>query len=110
MNIASDHLEYAYRLISRGDVRPDFRLALMEEVEGVRERVEDEDLYIAVVGRASTGKSTLINALLGDTLLESGVLHMTTAAATFMRYGEELSVEVRFRDPRAVEEADQGKE
>src|SRR5262245_16459731 len=90
----SDHLQYIHRLISRGDAKPEMRDRLVNELQMVRERVEDKDLYIAVVGGASTGKSTFINALLGDALLEPGVLHMTTAAATFVRSGRELTVEV----------------
>jgi len=101
---ATDHLKYANQLISRGDVKSELRKRLSDELEMVRKRVEDEGLYIAVIGRASTGKSTLINALLGDDLLESGVLHMTTAAATLLRYGEEITVEVYFHGPNGTQQ------
>ncbi len=106
---ASSHLDYAQRLISRGDVQPALRDKFQEELGKVWERLKDENLYIAVVGRASTGKSTFINALLGDMLLESGVLHMTTSAATFIQYGKELSVEVRFRKTNAFKTSSLGK-
>ncbi|MCD6311137.1 MAG: dynamin family protein, partial [Elusimicrobia bacterium] len=46
----------------------------------------DEELYIAFVGGFSSGKSTLINSLLGEKILPSKILP-TTAKNTYIRYG-----------------------
>jgi len=49
----------------------------------------DEPCVLAVVGRAKAGKSTFINALLGDDLAKVGVTE-TTATINFFRYGNPL--------------------
>lgn len=46
----------------------------------------EEPCVLAVVGRAKAGKSTFVNALLGDDLAKVGVTE-TTATINFFRYG-----------------------
>ena len=50
----------------------------------------------AIVGEASTGKSTFINALLREELLAAQALTMTTAAATVIMQGSALEAVFRF--------------
>lgn len=51
-----------------------------------RAKQVEEPCVLAVVGRAKAGKSTFINALLGDNLAKVGVTE-TTATINFFRYG-----------------------
>jgi small GTP-binding protein len=53
----------------------------------------DELFLIVVVGEYNSGKSALINALLGDHVLEEGVTP-TTARVTLVRWGEALSEQI----------------
>ena len=53
----------------------------------------DELFLIVVVGEYNAGKSALINALLGDHVLEEGVTP-TTARVTLVRWGEALSEQI----------------
>jgi len=53
----------------------------------------DELFLIVVVGEYNSGKSALINALLGDHVLEEGVTP-TTAQVTLVRWGEALSEQI----------------
>ncbi len=53
----------------------------------------DELFLIVVVGEFNSGKSALINALLGDHVLEEGVTP-TTARVTLVRWGETLSEQI----------------
>jgi len=57
-------------------------------------RQQDPSLYVGVVGEFSAGKSTFLNALLGDALLRTDVLQGTTAAATFLKSAAEIFAEV----------------
>lgn len=59
-------------------------------------RNNDKCLYLGVVGEFSTGKSTLINAMLGQQLLKEDVLQGTTCAPTFLRYGKQFDVIIEF--------------
>jgi len=53
----------------------------------------DELFLIVVVGEFNSGKSALINALLGEYVLEEGVTP-TTARVTLVRWGEALSEQI----------------
>lgn len=51
------------------------------EIESLLDKLEQEQLHIAVFGRVSVGKSALLNALAGRALFQTGVLHGTTTVA-----------------------------
>jgi hypothetical protein len=58
-------------------------------------RQQETRLFLGVVGEFSSGKSTLVNALIREDLLRTDILQGTTAAVTLISYGPELSVQVR---------------
>lgn len=59
-------------------------------------RQNDKKLYLGVVGEFSSGKSTLINALLHTNLLKEDILQGTTCAPTFLQYGTQFDVVVEY--------------
>jgi Dynamin family len=61
----------------------------------LRDRLADTRLRVAVVGEATRGKSTLINALLGEAVLPAGGTPVTTVVTT-VRYGQDPHVQVCF--------------
>lgn len=61
------------------------------------QRVGEGRFYVACVGQFKRGKSTLLNALVGRSLLPAGVIPVT-AVPTIIRYGEQLAARVRFRN------------
>ena len=56
-------------------------------IAGITDRLEDQSLEIAVFGRVSSGKSSLLNAILGEDILPVGVTPIT-AVPTRIRYRE----------------------
>ncbi len=64
--------------------------AAREDQDALRQSLEqlDDFFLLVVVGEFNAGKSALINALLGDAVLEEGVTP-TTAQVQVLRYGEE---------------------
>jgi hypothetical protein len=94
---AEEHLAFVEQLLGKYDFHPDQRSVLRAEIADVRDRVNDPNLYMAVIGEASSGKSTFINALIGAPLLETGNVFEVTAAATVLTYGEALRATIRFR-------------
>ena len=60
----------------------------------LRERVAEGVFYVASVGQFKRGKSTLLNALIGKSILPVGVPPVT-AIVTLIRYGPELQARVR---------------
>lgn len=65
------------------------------EVNRVKKKVNDDNLYLTVVGEFSGGKSTFINALLRDNLLESNVVQGTTISNTIIRYAPQYNLIVK---------------
>ena len=68
-----------------------------EQIAALRDRLDAARLRVLVAGEAKRGKSTLINALLGRSVLPAGVTPLT-AVATTVRYGDDPRAEVRFAD------------
>ena len=63
-------------------------------------RLEDNNLEVALFGRVSSGKSSLLNALLGTDVLPVGV-NPITAVPTRLRYGTSLRAAVTYGDGRS---------
>ena len=82
-------------------------IALMEQVEfldtqvsqasELRERLHERELIVSVIGQFKRGKSSLINALLGDELLPVGIIPLTTVV-TEIRQGDRFRAVVQFSD------------
>ena len=75
---ASDSLR---ALLSDRSIPPAVRDALRAdyaEIEALLDKLEQQQLHVAAFGRVSVGKSAVLNALAGETVFETGVLHGTT--------------------------------
>jgi tRNA U34 5-carboxymethylaminomethyl modifying GTPase MnmE/TrmE len=68
----------------------------------LRDRLAEGRFHLAVLGQFKRGKSTLLNAILGEDILPSSVIPLT-AIPTFIRYGVERSVHIHFQDKRTEE-------
>jgi ribosome biogenesis GTPase A len=60
-------------------------------------RVAEGRFYVACVGQFKRGKSTLINALIGEPVLPTGFIPVT-AVPTVIRFGERLHARIRLND------------
>jgi predicted GTPase len=60
----------------------------------IAERVSEGRFYVACVGQFKRGKSTLLNALVGHSVLPTAVVPVT-AVPTIIRHGERLAARVR---------------
>jgi GTP-binding protein EngB required for normal cell division len=68
-------------------------------IDALASRLEDDSFEVALFGRVSSGKSSLLNALLGTRVLPVGV-NPITAVPTKLRYGVSLKVAVSYGDGR----------
>jgi hypothetical protein len=66
-----------------------------EEAVGLAERLAEGRFYVACIGQFKRGKSTLLNALVEDCALPTGVVPITTVP-TVLRYGKTRRARVRF--------------
>lgn len=58
----------------------------------IKARSKDPVLYVGLIGEFSSGKSTLVNAWLGDNVLKTDVLQATTAAPTVVKAESEYQI------------------
>jgi hypothetical protein len=64
------------------------------EAAALAERLAEGRFYVACLGQFKRGKSTLLNALVGQPLLPAGIVPITTAV-TVLRWGGERRARVR---------------
>jgi GTP-binding protein EngB required for normal cell division len=69
-------------------------------IDSLASRLEDNNLEVALFGRVSSGKSSLLNALLNTSVLPVGVLPIT-AVPTRLQYGTTLHAVVTFGSGRS---------
>ena len=67
----------------------------LDELRLMHQRLAEGRFHLAVLGQFKRGKSTLLNALLGEDLLPTDILPVT-AIPTFIKTGRELTVQVYF--------------
>lgn len=65
------------------------------DARSVAERVSEGRFYVACIGQFKRGKSSVLNALVGDSVLPTGVVPVTTVP-TIVRYGSRAAARVRF--------------
>ena len=70
---------------------------LAEALRSVEKHIKSSNPVVPILGMQGTGKSTLINALLGEDILPSEA-DETTCVPVEIRYGKEPSCEVYFSD------------
>lgn len=63
----------------------------------IAERISEGRFYVACIGQFKRGKSTLLNALIGHSVLPTAVVPVT-AVPTIVRYGDHLSARVRLQN------------
>jgi hypothetical protein len=75
-----------------------------DRMAGLAARLDEGRFHLAVLGQFKRGKSSLLNALLGEPLLPTGILPLT-AVPTVLRYGPERRVWVTGFDGRVTDVA-----
>jgi len=67
---------------------------IKDDARSAAERIAEGRFYVACVGQFKRGKSTLLNALIGEPILPSGVVPVTSVP-TILRFGEDYGARVR---------------
>jgi hypothetical protein len=75
---------------------------IAREASDLETRPGEGRFFVACVGQFKRGKSTLLNALVGQPILPTGVVPVATAL-TAVRYGPTLGTRVRFSDGRETD-------
>jgi Dynamin family len=100
------HLDFLEEVLSRYQLAGEHRAQWAQLLKRIKKRQEDRNLYLAVVGEFSSGKSTLVNALIRQNLLPTDVLPATTSAAILVRYGPKPLLRVEYHHGRVEQYAE----
>jgi len=74
-----------------------------ENLLGLKKRLLEGRFHLAVLGQFKRGKSTLLNALLGEVVLPTAVVPLT-AIPTFILSGQTYSAKIMFDDDKPPQE------
>ena len=102
--LAQDSLR---RLLEDPRLPPGVRSALapeFAEIERMLQKLEQGEVHIAVLGEVSVGKSSLLNALLGESRFATSPLHGETRVPAEARWQEAQSGQVRLLDTPGINE------
>ncbi len=92
--LPAEYIERAMDLVKDSG---DKYCSIHDSLSGLNERLNEGRFHLAVLGQFKRGKSTLLNALLGEELLPGAILPVT-AIPTFIYSGAEHRVHVTFND------------
>ena len=79
-----------------------------DAVEGMLDKLENGHIHLAVFGRVSTGKSSLLNALIGEPVFAVSPLHGETKHSAMQKWNEVESGGVFLIDTPGLDEAGGG--
>ena len=75
--------------------------AVCTKIDSEVRKLTEEHFHLVVLGQFKRGKTTLINAILGEPVLPMAVVPLTSVL-TLIRYGQDKSVEVIFEGNRRL--------
>lgn len=70
--------------------------SLSKQLERIKKRLSDNKIYLGIVGEFSTGKSTLINSLIGEDFFVTNAIQGTTTTITKLEYGKRIGLKIEF--------------
>ncbi len=86
------------------DVRDDARRrGFRERLKTLEHRARESCVYIGIVGEFSSGKSTLINTLIGADYFVTNAIQGTTTVTTLIRYASSINLEMKYKDGRVID-------
>jgi len=96
--VIDETVSFVEKLLGKHEWGWQEREAIEKDLAFIAKKRNDKCLYLSVVGEFSSGKSTFINALLRENLLESDNIGGTTIAKTVIRYAPKYDIVVTFKN------------
>lgn len=77
-------------------------LAFSNSLQRIKERTKDRNIYLGIVGEFASGKSTLINALIGADFFITNALQGTTTVITKLAYSDTINFVLNFKSGKVL--------
>lgn len=66
-------------------------------LQKIKDRTKDSNIYLGIVGEFSSGKSTLINALIGADFFITNAIQGTTTVITKLTYSNTINLKLKYK-------------
>ena len=76
--------------------------SLSKQLERIKKRISDNKIYLGIVGEFSTGKSTLINSLIGEDFFITNAIQGTTTTITKLEYGKKIGLKIEYTSGKVL--------
>lgn len=76
--------------------------SLSKQLDRIKKRINDNKIYLGIVGEFSTGKSTLINSLIGEDFFVTNAIQGTTTTITKLEYGKKIGLKIEFTSGKVL--------
>lgn len=76
--------------------------SLSKQLERIKKRISDNKIYLGIVGEFSTGKSTLINSLIGEDFFVTNAIQGTTTTITKLEYGKKIGLKIEYTSGKVL--------
>lgn len=95
----SGFIEYIKQVVAMYEKENENKyIDIHKDLDIVENRINDEDLYLGVVGSFSSGKSTFINSVIQKNLLPTDAVQGTTVAASILKRACYDDLEIQYMD------------
>lgn len=98
VNSINSNSEFVKSLSSKYEWSQSVKSKVSRDLEFIKEKQADNNLNLSIIGEFSSGKSTFINALLREDLLEADVLQGTTVASSVIRYSKKIDLMLNYKN------------
>lgn len=94
INSIKTNTRFVESLSTKYEWLPSIKIKIMKDLDFILAKQKDNNFNLSVIGEFSSGKSTFINALLRDNLLEADVRQGTTVASSLIRYSKKYDLRI----------------
>lgn len=101
MNISAD-IKLIRKVIRTSLLSGIQQQSFITRLDSIERRWNDSNLYVGIVGEFSSGKSTLINSLIGQDYFVTNCVQGTTTVITSIRYGNSINLELRYKNGEII--------
>lgn len=95
----TERIEQIEQIINKYENIWEFEV-VKKDIITIRNKIQDDYLYLGVVGTFSSGKSTFINSIIGKNILPMNAVQGTTVATSVLKKGNQDDIEIKYIDGR----------